>query len=139
MSNYAGHCLCGAVTYSAKGEPHMHVCHCSNCTRWSGGPFIGMRFDGGVAITNPEGVNWYASSEWAERGSCKACGSAIFYRFHQDPSQMIVSATSLSQPPAIAITEHIFIDEKPAYYDFTGDASRVTGAEVFARFQSSQS
>jgi hypothetical protein len=138
MSTATGHCLCGAVVYRTSGAPHMHVCHCSNCTRWSGGPFIGMRFDGGVEIGNPDGVNWYASSEWAERGSCKACGGALFYRFRQDPSQVIVAAGSLDSAPETAIGEHIFIDEKPAYYDFAGDAPRLTGAEVFARFQSSQ-
>ena len=141
MGNVTGHCLCGAVTYRGLGgpHPHMHVCHCTNCQRWSGGPFIGLRFDGGIEIGNPEGVNWYPSSDWAERGSCKACGGAMFYRMRQDPSQVIVSAGSLDTVGgAVAIGEHIFIDEKPAYYDFAGDAPRVTGAEVFARYQSPQ-
>ncbi len=136
MGSKMGHCLCGAVVYSASGQPHMHVCHCTTCTRWSGGPYIGVRFDGGIEIADPDAVNWYASSEWAERGSCKACGGAMFYRFRQDPSQVIVSAGSLDAPdPGVGIGEHIFIDEKPDYYDFAGEAPRVTSAEVFARFQ----
>jgi hypothetical protein len=136
MSTKTGHCLCGAVLYRASGEAHLHVCHCSNCTRWSGGPYIGARFDGGIEIANPDAVTWYASSQWAERGSCKACGGAMFYRFRQDPLQVIVSAGSLdAADPGVGISEHIFIDEKPSYYDFAGDAPRLTGAEVLARFQ----
>lgn len=138
MTTQTGHCLCGAVAYTAKGEQHMHVCHCSNCARWSGGPFIGMRFDGGIEITTPEAVTWYASSEWAERGSCSKCGGALFYKLHEEATPQVVSAGSLDAPPGVAIAEHIFIEEKPAYYDFTDKAPRVTGAEVFERFTGPQ-
>ncbi len=137
MSN-TGHCLCGAVAYTGKGEQHMHVCHCTNCTRWSGGPFIGLRFADGIEITTPDAVNWFASSEWAERGGCKTCGGAIFYKLKAEAAPQVVSAGSLDVTPAIAIGEHIFIEEKPAYYDFADDAPRVTGAEVFERFTGPQ-
>ena len=36
--NGSGQCLCGAVTFTAKGvESHVHACHCSMCRRWNGG------------------------------------------------------------------------------------------------------
>ena len=47
-------------------------------------------------------------------------------------------AGSLDAPPGIAIAEHIFVEEKPAYYDFADEAPRVTGAEVFERFTGPQ-
>ena len=37
-------------------------------------------------------------------------------------------------PPGLQITEQYFIDEKPDYYAFKGDAPGLTGAEVFARY-----
>ncbi len=138
MTTHTGHCLCGATAYEGKGEPHMHVCHCSNCTRWSGGPFIGLRFADGIAITTPDALTWFASSEWAERGSCSKCGSVMFYKLRGETSPQVVSAGSLDAAPGVDISEHIFIEEKPAYYDFADSAPRVTGAEVFERFTGPQ-
>jgi hypothetical protein len=38
-----GQCLCGAVTLTAKQVvPQFHVCHCSMCRRWNGGPAMSM-------------------------------------------------------------------------------------------------
>ena len=35
-----GHCLCGAVSYSAEAEPVVQaVCHCADCQRQSGSPY----------------------------------------------------------------------------------------------------
>ena len=39
MADKTGRCLCGAVTFTAKGvERHVHACHCGMCRRWAGGP-----------------------------------------------------------------------------------------------------
>jgi hypothetical protein len=132
----SGQCLCGAVAYTgAGGVQQVYACHCSECLRWSGGAFIGVRFAGSVVIADPAAVNWYASSERAERGSCRVCGSTLFHRIKADPAQLIVTAGSIDDQAALpTIEEHIFIDAKPAYYEFHDDAPRVTGAEVFERY-----
>jgi hypothetical protein len=139
MSN-TGHCLCGAVVYAGKGERgQIRVCHCAECVRWTGSPFMGLKFSGGIDIANPGAVNWFKSSEWAERGSCRVCGTTLFWRSLGNHADIIVTAGSLDDKAGVGeIEEHIFIDSKPHYYDFAGDAPRVTGAEVFARFQNSQ-
>jgi hypothetical protein len=141
MSTHTGHCLCGAVAYTGKGQRgHIHVCHCDSCRRWTGGPYLGVQFSEGVSIGTPDAVNWYESSDWAMRGSCRTCGTAMFYRLKSAPDDLAVTAGSLDDTTGIGqIEEHIFIDSKPDYYDFVGDAPRVTGAEVFARFQDEQS
>ncbi len=140
MTNNTGHCLCGAVAYAGKGERGaIHVCHCADCRRWTGGPFMGVQFTDGVEVSNPDEINWYKSSDWAARGSCRACGTTLFYRLAATPDNLIVTAGSLDDASGMGeIEEHIFIDSKPAYYDFAGDAPRITGAEVFARFTGSQ-
>ncbi|GGY56448.1 GFA family protein [Parvularcula lutaonensis] len=125
-----GRCLCGAVTYEATSKNgRLGVCHCSDCQRWKGGPFIGLDVET-ISIEGP--VRWYSSSEWAERGSCSECGSALFWRM-KDGRHQTVSAGSVDDPSAIKdIKSHIFIDSKPDYYDFTGDAPRLTGEETLA-------
>jgi hypothetical protein len=35
-----GKCMCGAVSYTAKGvDKEIAACHCSMCRRWASGPF----------------------------------------------------------------------------------------------------
>lgn len=132
----SGECLCGAVTFVGEGDAHLHVCHCADCRRWTGGPMMAVAFDRGIDIQTGDAVNWYASSEWAERGSCRVCGTALFYRLVHTP-HIVATVGSLRPPlPTLEIREHIFADAKPDYYEFSGDAPRLTGAEVFARHRS---
>jgi hypothetical protein len=138
MSKITGRCLCGQTTYIAHGQSDgLRVCHCSDCRRWNGGPAPAVSFAGGVEILTPDRVRWHRSSEWAERGSCRTCGAAVFYRL-VDGDFINVSAGSLDDQDAIGpVIEHIFADSKPSWYDFADDAPRITGAEFVARFQSS--
>jgi hypothetical protein len=135
-----GQCLCGRVSYRGMGERGaIHVCHCADCRRWTGGPFMGVEFSDGVTIDDPAAVRWYESSTWAMRGSCAVCGTALFYRLNAAPENLVVTAGSLADQASVApIGEHIFIDSKPAYYEFADDAPRITGAETFARFLAAQ-
>ena len=45
-----------------------------------------------------------------------------------------VSAEAFDDRAGYAFTSQIFIDEKPAYYDFANKTHNMTGAEVFAAF-----
>ena len=129
-----GKCLCGAVRYEGKGEHKgVQVCHCPDCVRWTGGPLMALEFSGGADISGD--VRWFKSSGWAERGSCAICGTAMFWRM-QDGSMLTVTAGSLDDVASLGpITEHIFVEHKNDYYDFSDSAPRVTGAELIARFQ----
>ena len=130
----SGKCLCGAVTYQGIGEHKgVQVCHCTDCVRWTGGPFMALQFSGGADIEGP--VNWFKSSEWGERGSCATCGTAMFWRL-QDGRMLTITAGSLDDKESLApIAEHIFIEQKNDYYEFADDAPRLTGAELMARAQ----
>jgi len=135
MSALTGQCLCGQVTYTGKGDPSaVHACHCRDCSRFMGGPFLGVEFTQGVDAQGP--VNWFKSSEWGERGSCKSCGSALFWRLQEGEAHFTVTLGSLDNREAIApIDRHIFIDAMPHHYDFSDTAERLTGAQVMALFQ----
>src|SRR5262245_51229198 len=75
-----GKCLCGAVTFTAQDvEPEAHVCHCSMCRHWAGGPTFSVACSS-VEFRGLENVRRFRSSEWAERGFCERCGSNLFYR-----------------------------------------------------------
>lgn len=129
-----GKCLCGAVQMEGLGTPSVACCHCDMCQRWHGGPSMSANFENGIQITGgEENVGWYQSSEWAERGFCKTCGSTLFYRL-LDGSMLMGETGSFEMPKGLKITEHYFIDEKPDYYDVSDDAPKLTGDEVFAKY-----
>ncbi len=121
----SGQCLCGAVTFSANDvETHVHACHCSMCRRWNGGPALAASV-GSVSFTGEENVGRYESSEWAERGFCKQCGSNLFY-FLKPGERYIMWAGAFNEQP-FSMDGEIFFEEKPAWYNFAGDHPRHEG------------
>jgi len=132
----SGRCLCGAARFTAKPEKMtMDACHCSMCRRWSGGPAMTV-FCTDVQFEDESAVGVYVSSEWAERGFCKTCGSNLFWRTH-DHKMFTVSAHAFDNPEQFPFEVEIYIDQKPANYAFANDTKKMTGAEVEAMFAGS--
>jgi hypothetical protein len=129
-----GGCLCGKVTFTIT-EPVSEIgaCHCDMCRRWSGGPLLAIDCDHAVEFEGEEHIVTYRSSKWAERGFCGTCGSNLFYRL-VDSGQTMLCAGTLDDQSSLKFTEQIFIDEKPAFYDFANETKMMTGAEVFALY-----
>ena len=132
---HTGSCLCQSVTVETdKLDTGVGVCHCSMCRKWSGGPWLATDCGDAVRFTGEEHISRYDSSEWAERGFCKQCGTHLFYRI-KAKNQYIMSVDLFSDVgPDMVMDHQIFIDEKPAYYDFANETKNMTGAEVFAQF-----
>ena len=75
----------------------------------------------------------YQSSEWAERAFCGECGTHIFYR-SVHTNEYFVPAGLFQDGVEFEFKEQIFIDKKPAYYEFANQTLNLTEAEVFAKF-----
>jgi hypothetical protein len=128
-----GRCLCGAVTFSAEEvELEHHACHCGMCRRWSGGSGFLAAAARGVSFASGEQLGVYDSSEWAQRGFCKHCGTTLFYFLKPTQSYLMSVGSFVDQAPFRLVRE-IFIDKKPAGYAFAGDHPRWTEAETFER------
>lgn len=80
-------------------------------------------------------VSVYDSSDWAERGFCSQCGTHLFYRLKESGEHM-VPVGIFDSDAALVFEQQVFIDEKPTYYRFANDTQDMTGAELFAKFQS---
>jgi len=131
-----GRCLCGSVTITAKYlDPKVGVCHCSRCRKWTGGPLLALHCGTEVTIDNEASVTVYPSSDWAERGFCKSCGSHLFYRFTES-KEYIIPAGIFDDDQNFEMDHQIFIEEKPNYYSFANKTENMTGAEVFAKYAS---
>jgi hypothetical protein len=130
-----GHCLCKSVKVSIYEAPEtFSVCHCDSCRRWAGG--AGMSFNAGqhLEFSGEELVGRYSSSEWAERGFCKNCGSHLFFRLKKtDHYFLSVGLFGKDIAPKFDLQE--FIDEKPEYYSFANDTKSFTKEEGYTKLK----
>lgn len=129
-----GSCLCGKVKINASTENKtFDACHCSICRKWGGGPVMTVHVKPDMKISGEDSVTAYSSSEWAERGFCKNCGSHLFYRL-KDGSAAFLLVGILENTADFKFNMQIFIDKKPANYSFAEPTEKLTEAEFFAKF-----
>lgn len=134
-----GQCLCGAITFEVDAPTnHVGVCHCSICRRWAGGPFMVLEGVERLDISGEANLGVYKSSPYGERCFCKTCGSVLFWR-SPTIDHIAVSAGAIDPGVDLELTSEIFIDSKPAYYDFANDTKKMTEADVMAAFSADAS
>lgn len=135
MTKTTGHCLCGGVKITVTDIPSdMHACHCENCRRQS---MIGFSVPVAPDKLEVSGdtIATFKSSDWGERGFCSTCGSNLWFR--ADDADYYLSPGLLDDLSGMKLVDEIFIDHKPAAYDFAGTRTRLTGEEFFAMIASS--
>ena len=124
-----GHCLCGAVTIRVAGahDPRPGACHCRMCQRWSGGLFLCFEADAaGVTIEGP--VTRYASSGFAERAFCPACGSHIWFRDTGNETIELMPGL-FDAARDWPLRSEVYSDRAMASIHLQGDHRRATQAE----------
>ena len=117
---HTGRCLCGAVTFRTRGRLREVVaCHCSQCRRQSGLYYAATSISNDrLSVEGWEYVSWYRASPSAERGFCKQCGSALFWR-HDGEKDTSIMAGAFDQPSGLKIAYHIFCADKGDFYEIT--------------------
>lgn len=129
-----GKCLCGAVSFTTSQlAKQLGACHCSMCRKWGGGPLLAVDCGADVRFKGEENIAMFNSSDWAERGFCKHCGTHLFYRLKHS-QQYFMPVGLLEDEGQFEFDHQVFIDEKPAYYCFSNRTEDMTGAEVFAKY-----
>jgi len=132
-----GRCLCGAVSYELAEAPTSYgACHCGMCRRFSGGIELGVQvMPGDITWSGEDSIQTYTSSDWAERGFCRVCGSSLFWRLTMDgpmKGMMSLAAGSLDDLDGMELSHEVYIDHKPAGHAFAGERQRMTEADVMA-------
>ena len=87
------------------------------CRKWNGGAATAT-YVGSVEFNGEENITRYASSDWAERGFCKLCGSNLYYLLK--PDQYIIG-TGLFDKQDFELGMEIFYAGKPDWYEYTGE------------------
>lgn len=114
-----GRCHCGAISYSAEGEPEHHaLCHCSDCRRWAGAPMASwIAFKAENVAISGEPVT-YQSSQFAQREFCGRCGTGLFYRNEQFlPGIIDIQSGTLDDPEGNAPGAHVQVAERLPWMD----------------------
>lgn len=126
-----GSCLCKAIEVVIQDNPKTFtVCHCESCRKWSGGVPMSINAGEHIKFSNEELVGRYSSSEWAERGFCKNCGSSIFFRLKKTDHYFLMAGLfGDAINPKFDMQE--FIDCKPDYYSFSNETKTMTKTEAF--------
>ncbi len=131
-----GHCLCGEVRFTAKkASSHVGACHCKMCRRWGGGPFMEINCGTAIEFEGKDNISVFDSSEWAERGFCRNCGTHLFYRI-KETNRHVMPVGLFEDEAGLTFEDQVFIDEKPAYYEFANKTKDLTGEELFKMFGS---
>lgn len=124
-----GRCLCGAVRFRTSGPLRGVIyCHCSQCRRQTGHFYAATNVAlDRIAIEGTDSLAWYAASEFARRGFCRICGSALFW-LANGADQISVMAGAFDMPSGLAAERHIFVADKGDYYDIADGLPRHDGS-----------
>jgi hypothetical protein len=117
---HRGSCLCGNVRFETRGPLRGVVyCHCSQCRKQTGHHYAATNVqDDRIDISGEESIGWYEASNFAKRGFCRNCGSALFWK-HNDLDYISVMAGAFDTPSDLQAESHIFVADKGDYYEIT--------------------
>ncbi|MEP5569748.1 MAG: GFA family protein [Halioglobus sp.] len=98
-------------------------CHCSMCQRAHGSAlvtWVGVP-EKSFSVESVEHLGWHKSSDKAERGFCRQCGSSLFFRSEQWPGEMHIVRTNIDGDIDREPTGHVFWDTHVEWLKFEDD------------------
>ena len=129
-----GGCQCAAVRYRLDAEPgDANICHCRMCQKAGGAPFMAFTGVGAKDFVVTQGeIATFASSDIAERGYCKDCGTPLTYRGTKG-EHVSVTIGSLDDPNAVAPESQLGVESQLKWLASALSLPATTVAEWMAR------
>ena len=129
MPQLTGGCLCGAVRYTAAGEPLMtFVCHCRDCQKFTGSAFAAMAVLPMESVTINGTMKAFTSLGGSGkpiiRHFCLECGSSIAEQAGVAPGRIVLNIGTLDEPKSVAPAREVFCDDALPWVHLTGDMQR---------------
>ncbi|HEY0792773.1 MAG TPA: GFA family protein [Chthoniobacterales bacterium] len=108
-----GGCHCGAVRYEAAEPPStVSHCHCVDCRRSSGAPFV-------TWATFPRNAVHFRGNEPRQflregrlRGFCAQCGTSVTFLVGADAGAIDVTVGSFDEPETVLPTCHSWVEDR---------------------------
>jgi hypothetical protein len=113
----SGGCLCGAVRFTAAGQPlWVAHCHCASCRKatasalatYAGYPLECVEFTKGTPAS-------YPSSPGVTRRFCGRCGTPLSYQSARWPGEVHLFLCTFDAPAALSPQAHVFVEEQLAW------------------------
>ena len=125
-----GHCLCGAVRFTAHDVPDTFgVCHCEMCRRWTGSALLEVSVPvGSVVWQGIDAIATRKTSAWAERAWCKECGTGLYFKVTQEGAfsgNLDLPLGIFDAPGGFEMSHEIYIDHKPDSFAYAGEGRTV--------------
>jgi hypothetical protein len=124
-----GQCLCGAVSFTIRGPLRdVVVCHCGQCQHTHGGPasYTSAAWTD-IDLAGKDRLRWFQSSAKARRGFCAECGSSLFWE-PVGSARVSINAGALDEPTGLKTIRHIFMSDKPDWYDVHDGLEQLPGS-----------
>ena len=115
-----GGCLCGKVRFAlSRPAEAAGYCHCTRCQKRTGtGSSVQARIDG-TTFTLTQGEEyvraWRPPGAGFDKAFCGECGSHLFSRDPEDPTQMSVRLGAFDGDPGVRPSWHTFVDYAPPW------------------------
>lgn len=117
---HTGHCLCGQVTFQIEGELEpIQLCHCSQCRRAQGTPFVSnipLQKSAFQLLSGAQLLKSFESSPGKHRVFCSHCGSPLYSTKEDLPGVMRIRAGLLNSPVATRPGVHIYAGSKADWW-----------------------
>ena len=112
----------GAVRYAVDGPLRPVVyCHCTQCRKQTGHFVAATRAENAdLSVDGADNVTWFSSSEGAERGFCRTCGSVLFWRM-KGSARTSIMAGGFDKPSGLGEGFHIYCADMGDYYTLHDD------------------
>jgi len=111
---FSGGCACGAIRYSAEGEPLFSMnCHCRDCQRETGSAYAAVLAIPGATFKVIQGTPKYFdltadSGHTTRRCFCGDCGSPLFGRPGVGGDIVTIRVGSLDDPSIFRPSQDIY-------------------------------
>ena len=123
----AGRCLCGAIRYSAVGEPvAVAICHCDDCQRQSGAPFSlnvvvaeeALSVEGDLTVFETIGTE---TGKPRERRFCGTCGSPVITIVEEMLGMAVIKAGTLDDRSWLQPGLELWTDRRHEWLSIDGE------------------
>jgi len=121
-----GGCCCGAVRYTATGDPkYSSHCHCLHCRKTSAAAFVTWTTFPVAAFAWTRGQPAsFASRPGATRSFCPSCGTPLTFEAADDPAVVDVTTCSLDDPESVVPQDHVFASRMLSWAELKKDLPR---------------
>jgi len=112
-----GGCQCGAVRYALHAEPRgADICHCRMCQKAFGSFFAPLAAVPLTAFELSRGeLSIFKSSDQAERGFCRDCGTPLSFRY-VDKAHISIAIGSLDEPAKVQPRAQVGIESRMPWF-----------------------